>query len=73
MKTKWADNSKDFLKNLLRNLDLVDVNFWKLIYVNFVVLELFILSKHLLVRRWFGGIKQSSERCLSVVGLILDR
>ena len=27
MKTKWADNSKDFLKNLLRNLDLVDVNF----------------------------------------------
>ena len=27
---------------------------------------MFILSKHLLVQGWFGGVKQSSERCLSV-------
>ena len=33
---------------------------------------MFTLSKHLLIQGWFGGVKQSFERCLSVVALIMD-
>ena len=45
MKTKWADNSEDFVESLLDLKDLVDMNCWKLEYVNFAVLEVSVYSQ----------------------------
>ena len=45
MKIKRAANSEDFFESLQDLKDLVDVNCWKLEYVNFVVLKLYVYSE----------------------------
>ena len=70
MKIKCRDNSEEFFEYLQDLKDLVDDNCRKLEYVNlFCQKYMFILSKHLLVQGCFSGVKENSERCLSVVEL----
>ena len=45
MKNKWGDNSEEFFESLQDLKDLVDENCWKLEYVNFVVLEVYVYSQ----------------------------
>ena len=74
MKIKWEDNSEEFFESLRDLKNLVDLNYWKLEYVNFVVLEVYVYSQQAFTSSGIVcGVKQSSERCLSVLEQILDR
>ena len=54
MNTQWADIPEDFFESLHNLKDLVDVNYWKLEYVNFAVLEVCLFSASMCLFR--GGL-----------------